>query len=65
MADLFLSCLLVGVAAHESVSDEALVHLKSYKYSSVDKSLISQHILRHYVQTPRRSSFRAQLMFGL
>jgi hypothetical protein len=36
-------------AAHECVSEEALVHLKSYKYSSVDKSLISNYILKHYV----------------
>lgn len=36
-------------AAAECVSDEALVHLKSYKYSSVDKSLISNYILKHYV----------------
>ncbi|CAD6587178.1 MAG: hypothetical protein ASARMPRED_003016 [Alectoria sarmentosa] len=37
-----------GEAAAECVSEEALVHLKSYKYSSVDKSLISHYILRHY-----------------
>lgn len=30
------------------MSPEALAHLKSYKYSSVDKSLISNYILRHY-----------------
>jgi len=35
-------------AAHECVSEESLVHLKSYKYSSVDRSLISYYILRHY-----------------
>ena len=39
-----------GTAAHECVSEDALIHLKSYKYSSVDKSLISHYILRHYVQ---------------
>lgn len=39
-------------AAHECVSEEALVHLKSYKYSSVDKSLISNYILKHYVCCP-------------
>jgi hypothetical protein len=39
----------IEVAAHECVSEEALVHLKSYKYSSVDKSLISNYILKHYV----------------
>ncbi|PHH66247.1 hypothetical protein CDD81_7840 [Ophiocordyceps australis] len=33
------------VAAAECVSDEALVHLKSYKYSSVDKSPVSKYIL--------------------
>lgn len=33
----------------DPLSEEALVHLKSYKYSSVDKSLISHYILRHYV----------------
>ncbi|KAF2202865.1 ethanolaminephosphotransferase 1 [Delitschia confertaspora ATCC 74209] len=36
------------IAAHECVSEDALVHLKSYKYSSVDKSLISRYILKHY-----------------
>lgn len=36
-------------AVHECVSEEALAHLKSYKYSSVDKSYISYYILRHYV----------------
>ncbi|CAO1598227.1 hypothetical protein XANCAGTX0491_001997 [Xanthoria calcicola] len=35
-------------AAHECVCEDALVHLKSYKYSSVDKSLISRYILKHY-----------------
>lgn len=30
------------------MSEEALVHLKSYKYSSVDKSLISKYILTPY-----------------
>lgn len=32
----------------DPLSQQALVHLKSYKYSSVDKSLISQYVLRHY-----------------
>ncbi|KAF7716518.1 Choline/ethanolamine phosphotransferase family protein [Penicillium ucsense] len=32
----------------DSLSDDALMPLKSYKYSSVDKSFISNHILRHY-----------------
>lgn len=36
-------------AAVDPLSDEALIHLKSYKYSSVDKSWVSNHILRHYV----------------
>lgn len=35
-------------AAAECVSDDALIHLKSYKYSSVDKSPISYYILRPY-----------------
>ncbi|KAL2171145.1 hypothetical protein VTG60DRAFT_3660 [Thermothelomyces hinnuleus] len=35
-------------AAAECVSDEALIHLKSYKYSAVDKSPISNYILRPY-----------------
>ena len=46
---------LTGTAAHECVSEDALVHLKSYKYSSVDKSLISHYILRHYVRLPSAS----------
>jgi hypothetical protein len=43
--------LLSEQAAHECVSEEALIHLKSYKYSSVDKSLISNYILKHYVRS--------------
>ncbi|ROT34977.1 choline/ethanolaminephosphotransferase [Sodiomyces alkalinus F11] len=35
-------------AAAECISDEALIHLKSYKYSSVDKSPVSHYILRPY-----------------
>lgn len=37
-------------ARHECVSPEALQHLKTYKYSSVDKSFISRYILKHYVR---------------
>ena len=43
--------LVLDIAAHECVSEDALVHLRSYKYSSVDKSLISKYILKHYVWT--------------
>ena len=35
-------------AAAEVLSEGALIHLKSYKYSSVDKSYISRYILKHY-----------------
>ncbi|KAI0432400.1 CDP-alcohol phosphatidyltransferase [Xylaria sp. FL1042] len=35
-------------AAAECVSDEALIHLRSYKYSAVDKSPVSNYILRPY-----------------
>ncbi|TPX17166.1 uncharacterized protein E0L32_003284 [Thyridium curvatum] len=35
-------------AAAECISDDALIHLKSYKYSSVDKSPVSYYILRPY-----------------
>jgi ethanolaminephosphotransferase len=41
-------------AAAECISDEALIHLKSYKYSAVDKSPVSNYILRHWVCTPAR-----------
>ncbi|EEH17575.2 hypothetical protein PABG_00138 [Paracoccidioides brasiliensis Pb03] len=34
--------------AQESLSEDALSHLKTYKYSSVDKSFISRYILKHY-----------------
>lgn len=37
-------------AKHECVSEDALQHLKTYKYSSVDKSFISRYILKHYVR---------------
>jgi len=33
---------------HGAIPEEVLVHLKSYKYSSVDKSWISNNVLRHY-----------------
>ena len=46
--DIFFS----GLETQEGLSDEALMPLKSYKYSSVDKSFISNYILRHYVRTP-------------
>ena len=49
---LLTSVRRTGEAAHECVSEEALIHLKSYKYSSVDKSFISNYILKHYVHLP-------------
>lgn len=39
----------VDLGSNDPLSDDALAHLKSYKYSSVDKSLISKYILQHYV----------------
>ncbi|KAK0259095.1 hypothetical protein LTR91_014427 [Friedmanniomyces endolithicus] len=35
-------------AAAEALSEDALQHFKTYKYSSVDNSPISYYILRHY-----------------
>ncbi|KAL2018581.1 hypothetical protein VTK56DRAFT_623 [Thermocarpiscus australiensis] len=35
-------------AVAECISDDALIHLKSYKYSAVDKSPISHYVLRPY-----------------
>ncbi|KAI0473792.1 CDP-alcohol phosphatidyltransferase [Xylariaceae sp. FL0804] len=35
-------------AVAECISDDALLHLKSYKYSAVDKSPVSNYILRPY-----------------
>ncbi|KAG2415633.1 hypothetical protein HFD88_006824 [Aspergillus terreus] len=35
-------------AIQDSLSDDVLLPLKSYKYSSVDKSFISRYILKHY-----------------
>ncbi|KAK3394491.1 cholinephosphotransferase 1 [Podospora didyma] len=35
-------------AIAECISDDALIHLKSYQYSAVDKSPISHYILRPY-----------------
>ncbi|KAG7149365.1 putative CDP-alcohol phosphatidyltransferase class-I family like protein [Verticillium longisporum] len=35
-------------AIAECISDDALIHLKSYKYSAVDKSPISKYVLRPY-----------------
>lgn len=37
--------ILAGKAAAECISDEALIHLRSYKYSAVDKSPVSKYIL--------------------
>ena len=39
-------------AAQDCLSEDALVHLKSYKYSSVDKSLTSYYILQPYASLP-------------
>jgi hypothetical protein len=35
----------------ELIAEDQLIHLKSYRYQSVDKSLISRYILKHYVRT--------------
>ncbi|KAF5866047.1 hypothetical protein ETB97_001124 [Aspergillus alliaceus] len=35
-------------AIQDSLSDDALAPLKSYKYQSVDKSFISRYVLKHY-----------------
>lgn len=37
-------------AVAECISDDALIHLKSYKYSSVDKSPVSKYILGPWVR---------------
>ncbi|KAG9258258.1 CDP-alcohol phosphatidyltransferase-domain-containing protein [Emericellopsis atlantica] len=37
--------IVAGKAVAECISDEALTHLKSYKYSAVDKSPVSKYIL--------------------
>ena len=47
--------IIADTAKHECVSEDALQHLKTYKYSSVDKSFISRYILKHYVRNPRCS----------
>lgn len=41
---------LAGKAQIECISDDALIHLKSYKYSSVDKSPVSKYILGPWVR---------------
>ena len=46
---IWLISILSDTAAHDCVSDEALSHLKSYKYSSVDRSLLSYYLLNPYV----------------
>jgi hypothetical protein len=38
-------------AAADCLTDEALSHLKTYKYSAVDLSPVSHYVLRHYVCT--------------
>lgn len=44
---------MLGKAQRECVSEDALKHFRTYKYSSVDKSPISQHVLKHYVRQPK------------
>lgn len=39
---------IIETASRELISEDALIHLKSYKYSSVDKSPFSYYVLRHY-----------------
>lgn len=46
----------IGKAQKECVSDDALKHFRTYKYSSVDKSPISQHVLKHYVRESLETS---------
>jgi hypothetical protein len=57
------SSLILGMdadtAKHECVSEDALQHLKTYKYSSVDKSFISRYILKHYVRSPPNARARS------
>jgi hypothetical protein len=55
----------VEAAAAESLSEDALVHLKSYKYSSVDESYISNYILKHYVRPQRALSLGMLRYTGL
>ncbi|PKS12831.1 hypothetical protein jhhlp_001043 [Lomentospora prolificans] len=45
---IFASQHSVGEAKAECISDDALIHLKSYKYSAVDKSPVSYYILGPY-----------------
>lgn len=47
-----MATFILDTAVAECISEDALIHLKSYKYSSVDKSLISNYILKHYVGFP-------------
>jgi hypothetical protein len=42
--------LVTEQAVAECISDDALIHLKSYKYSSVDKSPVSKYILGPWVR---------------
>lgn len=48
---------MIGNAQKECVSEDALKHFRTYKYSSVDKSPISQHVLKHYVRRPLAQIF--------
>jgi hypothetical protein len=58
---MFEPCNVDASSGNGSLSESGLVHLKSYKYSSVDKSYISYYILRHYV----RSSYRLPATRGV
>lgn len=48
-------CVRTEEAAAECVSEDALQHLKTYKYSAVDKSPFSYYILRPYVRPTQPS----------
>jgi hypothetical protein len=54
--DRSLTSQVAEKSVAECISDDALIHLKSYKYSSVDKSPISHYILRPYVCSMPRAS---------
>lgn len=50
-------CALTEKNVAECISDDALVHFKSYKYSSVDMSPVSKYVLGPFVCALQASSY--------
>jgi hypothetical protein len=57
--------LLTEKNVAECISDDALVHFKSYKYSSVDLSPVSKYVLGPFVRSSYTFSYLARILSSL